>query len=266
MAGPSGRGIEGPVAPGRYRECRRDLPPPPQLQVRRRRLPLVGSEPAARSSRGAARNRHDPAPAERAGRGDLPGPAGARPRPVLAVDPHEERDRRAAQGAGDEGRRLRDADRQQPEPDERAEAEAPEDGDEAVGERWRPQMHGQEYRTGYALTRASPLRSERTLVSNRCRGETSSWTEMVPGRFRCGHRNRLIGTKDSPTRFRFRPPLPVTFALRLRPPPAASSYSRPVVGARGNLGACKGARKGRRTRIDAICGKSKCPHLHTFYD
>src|SRR4051812_17350907 len=88
---------------------------------------------------------------------------------------------------------------------------------------------------------------------------------MVPGRLRCEHRNRLIGTKDSPTRFRFRPPLPVTFALRLRPPPAASSYLRPVVGARGNLGAGKGGRKGSRDGIDAICGKSKCPHLHRFF-
>jgi hypothetical protein len=40
----------------------------------------------------------------------------------------------------------------------------------------------------------------------------------------------------SPSRFRFRPPIALTFAFRLRPPRSASIYLRPVLGARARLG------------------------------
>jgi hypothetical protein len=43
------------------------------------------------------------------------------------------------------------------------------------------------------------------------------------------------GLLDSPSRFRFRPPHRLTFGLHLVPPGMASSYSRSVLGARGNL-------------------------------
>ena len=45
----------------------------------------------------------------------------------------------------------------------------------------------------------------------------------------------MDGTKDSPSRVRFRPLSRLTFRFRVRPPGRASSYSRPVLGAGGNL-------------------------------
>ena len=41
----------------------------------------------------------------------------------------------------------------------------------------------------------------------------------------------INGTKDSPSRVRFRPLPRLTFRFRVRPPGRASSYSRPVLGA-----------------------------------
>jgi hypothetical protein len=41
--------------------------------------------------------------------------------------------------------------------------------------------------------------------------------------------------KNSPGQFRFRPPLPLTFAFRLLPSDSVSTYSRSVPGAIGNL-------------------------------
>jgi hypothetical protein len=42
-------------------------------------------------------------------------------------------------------------------------------------------------------------------------------------------------TKSSPSRVRFRPPPPLTFGFRLLPSETASTYSRPLLGARGKL-------------------------------
>src|SRR5438105_250753 len=44
------------------------------------------------------------------------------------------------------------------------------------------------------------------------------------------------GPLHSPSRFRFRPPNPLTFGFRLRPSSGASTYLRPVLGAIGTLG------------------------------
>src|SRR2546428_102279 len=44
------------------------------------------------------------------------------------------------------------------------------------------------------------------------------------------------GPLHSPSRFRFRPPSPLTFGFRLRPSSGASTYLRPVLGAIGRLG------------------------------
>ena len=41
--------------------------------------------------------------------------------------------------------------------------------------------------------------------------------------------------KNSPSRFRFRPPLPLTFPLRVLPSDSVSTYLRSVLGASGNL-------------------------------
>jgi hypothetical protein len=52
---------------------------------------------------------------------------------------------------------------------------------------------------------------------------------------------------------RFRPPPPRTFAFRLLPSGAASTYSRSVLGARGNLDAAASTGKGLAEAFDAIC-------------
>src|SRR5437588_8267347 len=44
------------------------------------------------------------------------------------------------------------------------------------------------------------------------------------------------GPLHCPSRFRFRPPSPLTFGFRLRPSSGASTYLRPVLGAIGRLG------------------------------
>src|SRR2546423_15714862 len=41
--------------------------------------------------------------------------------------------------------------------------------------------------------------------------------------------------KNSPSRFRFRPPLPLTFPFRVLPSDSASTYSRSVLGASSTL-------------------------------
>src|SRR5215211_2359700 len=52
-----------------------------------------------------------------------------------------------------------------------------------------------------------------------------------------------IAGKNSPSRVRFRPPVRLTFRCRVRPPGLASSYSRPVLGAVGNVKDLSGNRK-----------------------
>src|SRR5262249_58039480 len=79
---------------------------------------IVGASPAvgaaARAARGAARPRLHRVPARRADRcAARSGPA----RLVLAVDPHEEEDRAAGDGRGDDGGGARDADRPPEQPD-----------------------------------------------------------------------------------------------------------------------------------------------------
>src|SRR5438270_9306407 len=63
----------------------------------------------------------------------------------------------------------------------------------------------------------------------------------------------VLDQKNSPSRLRFRPPFPGTFALRLLPSGAASTYSRSVLGARGNLERRAACDKGSRERFHAIC-------------
>jgi hypothetical protein len=58
--------------------------------------------------------------------------------------------------------------------------------------------------------------------------------QIGPG---CERRTTKRDHKNSPSRLRFRPPCRLTFGFRLRPPGWASTYSRSVLGARGNLDA-----------------------------
>jgi hypothetical protein len=52
----------------------------------------------------------------------------------------------------------------------------------------------------------------------------------------------------SPSRFRFRPPIALTFAFRLRPSRSTSTYSRPVLDAGGRLRAVKARFKASQRR------------------
>jgi hypothetical protein len=67
--------------------------------------------------------------------------------------------------------------------------------------------------------------------------------------------------KNSPSRFRFRPPFRPTFGFRLRPPGWASTYSRSVLGASGNLETSTPPRKTCRNVSSAICKNFSFQHL-----
>jgi hypothetical protein len=69
--------------------------------------------------------------------------------------------------------------------------------------------------------------------------------------------------KNSPSRLRFRPPPPLTFAFRLRPSVSVSTYLRSVLGARANLGGAKGRIKGTKTAVAAICESFCFQHFHS---
>src|SRR3954462_10733406 len=60
----------------------------------------------------------------------------------------------------------------------------------------------------------------------------------------------------SPSRFRFRPPAPMTFGFRLLPSLPASTYLRSVLGAKRNLGEVKAVGKRSEFEKDAICTDS----------
>src|SRR5262249_4041424 len=62
--------------------------------------------------------------------------------------------------------------------------------------------------------------------------------------------SKRLDQKNSPSRLRFRPPNRLTFRLRVRPPDSASTYSRSVLGAGGNVDGEAVALKTRRARKD----------------
>src|SRR5436309_2020782 len=67
----------------------------------------------------------------------------------------------------------------------------------------------------------------------------------------------------SPSRFRFRSPIPLTFGFRLLPSIPASTYLRSVLGARRNLGDLPSPRKSFRTRKDRYLHQLINPHFHS---
>src|SRR5205085_5994078 len=67
----------------------------------------------------------------------------------------------------------------------------------------------------------------------------------------------------SPSRFRFRPPAPLTFGFRLLPSVPASTYSRSVLGANGNLGEARSYRKRSERRKGRNLQKFNFPHFHS---
>jgi hypothetical protein len=70
--------------------------------------------------------------------------------------------------------------------------------------------------------------------------------------------------KNSPSRLRFRPLPPLTFAFRLLPSDSVSTYLRSVLGARGNLGGGRGQIKESKTAVAAICGSFCFQHFHSL--
>ncbi len=69
--------------------------------------------------------------------------------------------------------------------------------------------------------------------------------------------------KNSPSRFRFRPPLPLTFPLRVLPSDLASTYSRSVLGASTKLRDARHACKWSGSAMAAICVKFNFQHFHS---
>src|SRR6266480_2226334 len=67
----------------------------------------------------------------------------------------------------------------------------------------------------------------------------------------------------SPSRFRFRPPAPLTFGFRLLPSLPASTYLRSVLGANGNLGEVRSFRKRSERRKGRNLQKFNFPHFHS---
>ena len=101
-----------------------------------------------------------------------------------------------------------DTDGHQPEPDEEGEEECPEEGRDASVDARRSEVH-------------------RAIVFAAATGRA-----FAPDQ------------RNSPSRFRFRPPLPLTFRLRVQPSDSASTYLRSVLGARENLRDLAAAFKG----------------------
>src|SRR5439155_16828796 len=85
---------------------------------------------------------------------------------------------------------------------------------------------------------------------------------VVPGRI-SGRRQRSPrkDQKNSPSRFRFHPPLQPAFGFRLRSPGVASSYSRSVLGASGTLEEVNRPCKRLVSLIGAICEKFCFPQF-----
>ena len=74
-------------------------------------------------------------------------------------------------------------------------------------------------------------------------------------------RVRELDQKNSPSRFRFRPPCRPTFGFRLRPPGWASTYSRSVLGANGTVEMSRGLFKACPNAEFAICKKFSFQHF-----
>ena len=130
---------------------------------------------------------------------------------VLAAQAHEEEDRAAGDEREDQCGRLRDADGEHPDPEQEEEEHGPDEGLDALIDAGHAQMH-----------RRDPSRRS----EDRDRGDPSSFRVFAKDRSRPQQKN-------SESRWRFRPPNPLTFRFRVRPSSSASTYSRSVLAAGG---------------------------------
>jgi hypothetical protein len=69
--------------------------------------------------------------------------------------------------------------------------------------------------------------------------------------------------KNSPSRLRFRPLLPLAFRFRVQPSGEVSTYLRSVLGADGNLEGLHRPIKTRQKEVVAICENFNFPHFHS---
>jgi hypothetical protein len=134
----------------------------------------------------------------------------------------------------------------------------------AVGERQRTTVTRELLDLGYKLEIV-------TRDAHRAAGpRASSGTEAVPTKARPSR--AIPDQKNSPSRVRFRPPPRRTFRFRVRPTGEASAYSRPVLGASGNLNGRVTPRKGPATvslqratkSFQALAGASSTFPSHRF--
>src|SRR4051812_29400161 len=72
-----------------------------------------------------------------------------------------------------------------------------------------------------------------------------------------------FGTRSSPSRFPFRPPLSLTFPFRVQSSSSASIYSGSVLGARRNLGPRQNPCKRSPRRRSRNLRKFSYPHFHS---
>ena len=106
----------------------------------------------------------------------------------------------------DERRRARDADREHPDPEQQEEEHGPHDGLNPLVDRRHAQVH-----------RRDPRR-EQLHRTGQPRSDPSSFRDLHGrSRIRVCRRIRHCLRKNSGSRWRFRPPSPLTFRFRVRP-------------------------------------------------
>jgi len=107
-----------------------------------------------------------------------------------------------------------------------------------------------------------PVR-EGLAAGNRRRGSARGRGRPIHSVGRLNQRAPRRAPFGSPSRFRFRPPAPLTFGFRLLPSLPASTYLRSVLGADRNLGEDKSFRKRSERRKGRNLQKFNFPHFHS---
>jgi hypothetical protein len=108
-----------------------------------------------------------------------------------------------------------------------------------------------------------PSRNNHTHTANASAQRNEDTPGATLGDRRCTRRSYTApGTINSPSRWRFRPPTPLTFRFRVVPSKSDSTYFRSVLGAVVNL--LGGQARGNRSRRRKRCNLHRNV-LHTFH-
>src|SRR2546421_518333 len=105
------------------------------------------------------------------------------------------------------------------------------------------------------VTPGSMLGGRRCIGRDRNASAVSPGSPKLPTLVRVAARPSVPDQKNSPSRFRFRPPLPLTFPFRVLPSDSVSTYLRSVLGAITTL-TCQANRSRDRKRA--------CPQFAEF--